>query len=397
MIRDQVCPVPHAQSAPPPTVNELDELSGVTGIVDGFVDLDEAERFLDQVRRHSRQSTERWSDRVREVRSEVERTGTYRHTVDELTIGAKLAWYNHTRCIGKLHWRTLQLRDHRDLDTAEQMADALLDHLALAGNGGNIRPVLTVFRPAAPDKPGPRIHNSQLVRYAGHRLTDGTVIGDPANVETTEHAKALGWSVERPGRFDILPMIIEMPGKPPVLRDVPLDLAMEVTITHPTLPAFEDLGLRWYGFPTVSDMELRIGGITYPAAPFAGWYLVTEIAARNFADAQRYDLLRPVAELLGLDTSSDRTLWKDRALIELTTAVLHSYDEAGIRMLDHHTATDQFHRFTQAEQRANRTVNAEWNWMVPPMSPSTTPVYHQQYPDTIELPNFLRGQPGGYS
>ena len=27
---------------------------------------------------------------------------------------------------------------------------------------------------------------------------------------------------------------------------------------------------------------LKIGGITYPTAPFNGWYMVTEIAVRNF-------------------------------------------------------------------------------------------------------------------
>jgi nitric-oxide synthase, bacterial len=393
VIRERACPVAHGTSAlatQPLTAPSIrDQL--VAGL-DPPTDLDEAVDFLGQVRHHGRQDEDQWAARVDEVRAEIARTGTYRHTLQELTIGAKLAWYNHTRCIGKLHWRTLRLRDCRDLETADQIADSLLDHLKLSGNGGNIRPVLTVFRPAGPDGPGPYIHNSQLVRYAGHRMPDGTVLGDPANVETTDLAYSLGWKIREPGRFDILPMIVEVPGEPAVLREVPTDLAMEVPITHPTVAAFAELDLRWYGFPTVSDMELRIGGITYPAAPFAGWYVVTEIAARNFADSARYDLLRTVAEVLGLDTRSDRTLWKDRALVELTTAVLHSYDVAGIRMLDHHTATDQFHRFTQAEQRANRTVNAEWNWMVPPMSPSTTPVYHQHYPDTVELPNFLRGQ-----
>lgn len=378
MIGEQVCPVAH----------QAPELS----VDPGVVDLDEAEQFLGQVRTHARQDNDQWAARVAQVRAEVERTGTYRHTEAELLLGAKLAWYNHTRCIGKLHWRTLQLRDCRDLDTPEQLMDSLEEHLRISGNGGNIRPVLTVFRQSSPDAPGPRIHNANLVRYAGHRMPDGSVLGDPLNVESTDLARSLGWSPQPPTRFDVLPMMVEMPGHPPLIREVAPELVMEVPIRHPRIPEFADLGLRWYGFPTVSDMELRIGGITYPAAPFAGWYVVTEIAARNLSDVDRYDQLRPVAELLGLDTGSDRTLWKDRALVEITTAVLHSYDQAGIRMLDHHTAADQFHRFAQAEQRANRTVNAEWNWMVPPMSPSTTPIYHQHYPDTVELPNFLRGQ-----
>ena len=47
--------------------------------------------------------------------------------------------------------------------------------------------------------------------------------------------------------------------------------------------------------PAISNMPLSIGGVTYPAAPFNGWYLGTEIGARNLADAQRYDLLPVVA------------------------------------------------------------------------------------------------------
>ena len=34
----------------------------------------------------------------------------------------------------------------------------------------------------------------------------------------------------------------------------------------------------------------KIGGITYPTAPFNGWYMVTEIAVRNFTDTYRYNL-----------------------------------------------------------------------------------------------------------
>jgi nitric-oxide synthase len=101
-------------------------------------------------------------------------------------------------------------------------------------------------------------------------------------------------------------------------------------------------------------------------------------------------MLPTIAKQLGLDTSSNKTLWKDRALIELNIAVLWTFDRAGIRMVDHHTMADQFHRFTTAERRAGRTVNAEWSWIVPPMSPSATPVYHMSYNPQVHLPNFFR-------
>lgn len=36
---------------------------------------------------------------------------------------------------------------------------------------------------------------------------------------------------------------------------------------------------------------LEIGGLRFTAAPFSGWYLVTEIGARDLGDPMRYNLL----------------------------------------------------------------------------------------------------------
>ena len=62
-------------------------------------------------------------------------------------------------------------------------------------------------------------------------------------------------------------------------------------------------------------MRLDIGG-SYPAAPFNGWYMATEISARNLADSDRYDMLGEVAGAMGLYTSNDCTLWRDLVVIE---------------------------------------------------------------------------------
>src|SRR5205823_4711504 len=113
--------------------------------------------------------------------------------------------------------------------------------------------------------------------------------------------------------FDPLPLVIESPAARPRLYDLPRQAIMEVPIEHPEYGWFADLGLRWHALPTISDMDLEIGGITYPAAPFNGWYMGTEIGARNLADQSRYDMLPEIARRLGLDTRSDRTLWRDRA------------------------------------------------------------------------------------
>lgn len=58
-----------------------------------------------------------------------------------------------------------------------------------------------------------------------------------------------------------------------------------------SLPWFEEMGLRWYALPAVSNMLLEIGGLQFPAAPFNGWYMGTEIGTRNLCDRHRYNLL----------------------------------------------------------------------------------------------------------
>lgn len=62
--------------------------------------------------------------------------------------------------------------------------------------------------------------------------------------------------------------------------------------THaPRLEWFAALGLRWYALPAVSNMLLEIGGLEFPAAPFSGWYMSSEIGTRNLCDPHRYNIL----------------------------------------------------------------------------------------------------------
>ena len=37
-------------------------------------------------------------------------------------------------------------------------------------------------------------------------------------------------------------------------------------------------------------------------------------------------------------------------------------------------------------------VQAEWTWMIPPISASLTPVFHQEYSNVEKLPNFVRSE-----
>jgi nitric-oxide synthase, bacterial len=348
-----------------------------------------AERFITLCHEENRLGSP--DERLRRVRREIEASGTYWHTPYELTFGARVAWRNSARCIGRLYWHSLRVRDRREVSTADDVAAESAEHLREATNGGRLRPVITVFAPDTPDRPGPQILSSQLIRYAGYETPGDAIIGDPANAALTRLALDLGWPGGAPlSRFDILPLLIQAPGAPVTRHEIPADAILEVAIEHPDLSWFADLGLRWHAVPVISDMYLEIGGICYPAAPFNGWYMGTEIGSRNLGDTDRYNLLPKVASRMGLPRDSDRNLWKDRALTELNHAVLHSFGEAGVTITDHHTESVRFLQHIEREERHGRACPADWTWIVPPAASSATPVFHRYYTDFDQTPNFYR-------
>ena len=246
-----------------------------------------------------------------------------------------MAWRGSARGIDGLYWPSLRVRDRREVTLAQDVAAESVAHLHEAINGGRIRPVITVFAPDAPGRPGPRILNSQLVRYAGYQTADGVVTGDPANAGLTRLALEAGWPGGQPvGRFDILPLLVQEAGGPITAHEIPTDVPLEVAIVHPEFDWFADLELRWSAVPAISDMHLDIGGIRYPAAPCNGWHVGTEIGSRDLGDPGRYDQLPVIAAHLGLPVASARSLWEDRALTELNLAVLHSFAAAGVTTAD---------------------------------------------------------------
>jgi len=349
--------------------------------------LEEAEQFIRTCYSELGKSEQETELRLRDIRQAFAEYGRYEHTEEELQHGAKMAWRNSNRCIGRFFWDGLKVIDARHIDTVEGMAEALFQHIAFATNGGKIRPTITIFRPEEEAGQPVRIWNHQLIRYAGYETEQG-IIGDPASVAFTKICMELGWKGEGTP-FDPLPLVLQMGKQTPRILVIPREIVLEVPITHPELSIIDQLELKWYGVPIVSDMRLEMGGISYTAAPFNGWYMGTEIGARNFADTQRYNVLPKVAKLLGLDASREDTLWKDRALLEVNRAVLHSYKQQGVTIVDHHTASQQFKRFEEREEKSGREVTGNWSWLIPPMSPAVTHLFHSHYEDKLVLPNFF--------
>ncbi|MFC0557449.1 nitric oxide synthase oxygenase [Halalkalibacter alkalisediminis] len=316
------------------------------------------------------------------IEEEIKETGTYTHTYEELAHGARMAWRNSNRCIGRLFWESMHVLDERLLETEEEIAKALFFHMQYGTNGGRVIPTISIFKPGHV-----RIWNHQLVRYAGYEQKEG-VLGDPDSVALTKWCESLGWEGEKTA-YDILPLVIQVNSKEPKWFPIPEQCVVEVKVTHPTIVEFERLKLKWYAVPFISDMRLEIGGIAYQAAPFNGWYMGTEIGARNLADQKRYNVLPKVADVLRLETKRDSSLWKDRALVELNIAVLHSFKEAGVSMVDHHTAAKQFKQFEEREVGQGRSVTGDWTWLIPPVSPAATHIFHTSFNDTVVTPNYF--------
>ncbi|XP_067102023.1 nitric oxide synthase 2b, inducible [Osmerus mordax] len=325
--------------------------------------------------------------RLETIVMETDVTGTYELTLEELSFAAKQAWRNAPRCIGRIQWSNLQVFDGRKCTTTQEMFDLLCNHLKYATNGGNLRSAITIFRQRMTGKGDFRVWNSQLLKYAGYGMPDGSIQGDPSSLEFTQICIQLGWRPKY-GLFDMLPLVLQANGEDPDLFEIPLDCILEVAMEHPQHEWFKDLGLKWYALPAVSSMLLEVGGLEFSACPFNGWYMGTEIGVRDFCDYQRYNILEEVGRKMGLHTHRLSSLWKDQALVTINVAVIHSFQKNKVTITDHHSAAESFMKHMESEYRLRGGCPADWVWVVPPMSGSLTPVFHQEMVNYILSPFY---------
>ncbi|WP_010648007.1 nitric oxide synthase oxygenase [Oceanobacillus massiliensis] len=348
---------------------------------------EEAHKFITQYYHETGKSLDGLKNRWKEIDDQIHATGAYQHTYDELVYGAKVAWRNSNRCIGRLFWERMEVIDARDAESSEDVFQYLFNHIKTATNNGKVKPLITIFRPETNNQKKVKIWNHQLLRYAGYRTEEG-VTGDPDSADFTEQCLQLGWKGKGTA-FDLLPLVVQIDNNPPEFRNIPASITTEISIEHRDFPAISELNLKWYSVPIISDMRLEIGGINYVTAPFNGWYMGTEIGARNLADEKRYNLLPAFAEKMGLDTKRESSLWRDRALVEMNAAVLDSFKKYGVTIVDHHTAAKQFQAFEEQEEKAGRDVTGKWSWLIPPLSPATTHMWHKPYNNTVQKPNYF--------
>ena len=110
-----------------------------------------------------------FEQRWKNIQNSIRQIGTYFHTSEELNFGAKVAWRNSNRCVGRLYWKSLEVRDMRHLNDEASVTLALLQHLEQGTKDGKIQPLVTVFRQKMQQEQyGMRIISPQLIQYAGY-------------------------------------------------------------------------------------------------------------------------------------------------------------------------------------------------------------------------------------
>ena len=169
-----------------------------------------------------------YSERLQEVLTTLDQTNSYCLTGDELVWGARTAWRNAPRCPARMIWKNLHVFDRREVNLADEMFGALVEHIEFSFNGGNIRPAVTIFKMKVGGAET-RVWNSLLVAYAGYTQSDGSVVGDPAQQEFTRFCQKLGWR-GRGGRFDFLPLVVSGIDGVPHFQDIPHEMQKKLRV-----------------------------------------------------------------------------------------------------------------------------------------------------------------------
>uniref|UniRef100_A0A8B9R5V7 Nitric oxide synthase n=1 Tax=Astyanax mexicanus TaxID=7994 RepID=A0A8B9R5V7_ASTMX len=294
-------------------------------------------------------------DRLEEVKKEIETSGTYQLKDTELIYGAKHAWRNAARCVGRIQWSKLQVFDARDCTTAHGMFNYICNHIKYATNKGNLRYALEQF--IALDFMDLGAFVLQAASYRQPPV--GSVLQAASCRQRPTICIQQGWKAPK-GRFDVLPLLLQANGNDPELFEIPDDLVLEVNITHPNFIMAEQLHQN-----LISPNSVQSPGFT---------------GVKQWC--------KEVATMMGLDTRKTSSLWKDQALVEINIAVLYSYQVSKVTIVDHHSATESFIKHMENEYRVRGGCPGDWVWIVPPMSGSITPVFHQEMLNYRLTPSF---------
>lgn len=103
-----------------------------------------------------------------------------------------------------------------------------------------------------------------------------------------------------------------------------------------------------------------------------------------------------MASIARLPVQAPPTLFCSPSLSPLPL-LLHQ--KQNVTIMDHHTASESFMKHMQNEYRARGGCPADWIWLVPPVSGSITPVFHQEMLNYVLSPFYyyqVREKPSSF-
>ena len=346
-----------------------------------------AQEFYEHVQVELQWSDRKLKRRMLEVVQELAASGTYTQTKEEIQAGARLAWRNSAKCIGRISWNTLEVRDCRHVSEPDAIFKEIDEHLKIATAGTNIQSVMTVFKPQSPKETlGTRFWSSQIIRYAAYKQVDGTIFGDPGNLKLTNYLLEhdLWKPPSAPTPFDVLPLVLKVPGKKlPAVYTIPPEHVFEVNIDHPTKPEVLALGYKWTTVPAITNFKMNLGGVVYANIPFNGWFMSTEIV-RNLLE--RYKVCPDIAKACGIDPESPMCQQFVACILE--EAILHSFKKAGFTIVDPHTVGKSFCTHVRREREDfGRECPGQWSWIGGLVGP-TNDTWHLEMRDFLVNPQY---------
>lgn len=103
--------------------------------------LRKAFEWVDQVAHELKWDDAYLAKRRFDIESEVRTRGMYTHTEEEIVHGARVSWRNSAKCVGRIAWNTLMVRDRRHVTNLDHMFAECLEHQRLATADGSLKAV----------------------------------------------------------------------------------------------------------------------------------------------------------------------------------------------------------------------------------------------------------------
>eukprot|EP00904_Undaria_pinnatifida_P005311 jgi/Undpi1/190/HiC_scaffold_1.g00187.m1 len=121
------------------SLKELWGLAWQRAVTQVRLPMDNAERLIAKAYEWTEQASFElhWDEGYTKTRkgaiyNEVVNRGTYTHTFEELVHGARVCWRNSAKCIGRIAWNTLMVRDKRHVTDLDEVFAECMEHQRLA-------------------------------------------------------------------------------------------------------------------------------------------------------------------------------------------------------------------------------------------------------------------------